>query len=79
MLAFRSGAGSKFLRKVELPIVSIDVCSKSTRGFEDLDPRTQFCAGGEKGQLNILVYNTSHINLSITGKLSFVFFRKRWM
>ena len=44
-----SGAGSKFLRKVELPIVSIDVCSKSTRGFEDLDPRTQFCAGGEKG------------------------------
>ena len=49
MLAFRSGAGSMFLRKVELPIVSIDVCSKSTRGFEDLDPRTQFCAGGEKG------------------------------
>ena len=45
----RIKSGSSFLRKVRIPIISVDVCSKTTSSYKDLNTTTQICAGGEKG------------------------------
>ena len=47
----RIKSGSSFLRKVKIPIISVDVCSKTTTSYKDLNATTQICAGGDKGQL----------------------------
>ena len=51
-LALRNRVQSKILKKVRVPIVSVDICKTADKSFKTVDAKTQICAGGKEGKSN---------------------------
>ena len=56
-LALRNRVQSKILKKVRVPIVSVDICKTADKSFKNVDAKTQICAGGKKGESNQRSFN----------------------